>query len=112
MSPLDSPVERISSPLDHADTAELSDNEHLEDHTVPNNETEANNHLEDNIFGFENNYQSLTPGIYQVEPRNSSQVSGSSTDSGYHGNNHNRKRKTGWPITNCECMLILGTGLN
>lgn len=112
MSPLDSPVERISSPLDHADTAELSDNEHLEDHTVPNNETEANNHLEDNIFGFENNYQSLTPGIYQVEPRNSRQVSGSSTDSGYHGNNHNRKRKTGWPITNCECMLVLGTGLN
>ena len=116
MSPLDSPVERISSPLEHDDTAELADNEHLEDHTVTNSEPEANNHQEDNIFGFENNYQYLTPGIYQVEPRNPSQVSGSSTDSGYQGNNHNRQRKIGWTIANCECeyvcMFVLGTGLN
>ena len=115
MSPLDSPVERISSPSEHADTVELADNEHLDDHTVTNNETEDNNHREDNIFGFGNNYQYLTPGINQVEPRNPSQVSGSSTDSGYHGNNHNRQRKTGlWTITNCECMLmiVLGIGSN
>lgn len=115
MSPLDSPVERISSPSEHADTAELADNEHLEDNSVNHTaENENNNHQDDSVFGFENNYKYLTPGIYEVEPRNPSQVSGSSTDSGYHGNNHNRQRKTGlWTVTNCECMLachVLGIG--
>lgn len=104
MSPLDSPVERISSPSENADTAELTDNEHLDDNTITTHEHEDDNHHDDSVFGFENNYQFLKPG--RGEPRNPSQVSGSSTDSGYHGNNHNRHRKTGlWTVTNCECML-------
>jgi len=107
VSPLDSPVERISSPSEHADTAELADNEHLDEQTVNNNDVEDNSHQDNNVFGFENNYQYLAPGIYEVEPRNPSQVSGSSTDSGYHGNNHNRQRKTGlWTVTNCPGRAV------
>lgn len=99
-------MECISSPSEHADAAELADNEHLDEQTVINNDVEDNSHQDNNVFGFENNYQYLAPGIYEVEPRNPSQVSGSSTDSGYHGNNHNRQRKTGlWTVTNCECMF-------
>lgn len=107
ISPLDSPVERISSPpLEHEDTAELDDHEHLGDHMENHAGSEHNNHQDVNGFGFENNYHYLTPDIYEVEPRNPSQVSGSSSDSGYHGNNHNRHRKIGvWRATNCECMF-------
>lgn len=107
ISPCDSPVERVSSPSEHADTAELADHEHLGDHQMENHgENEHNTDNHDNVFGFENNYHYLTPDIYEVEPRNPSQVSGSSSDSGYHGNNHNRQRKIGvWKATNCECML-------
>lgn len=105
ISPRDSPVE--SGPLEHEDTAELADpNEHLEDHTENHCENEHNNNRDDNVFGFENHYHFLTPDIYEAEPRNPSQVSGSSSDSGYHGNNHNRQRKMGvWRASNCECML-------
>ncbi|XP_078361963.1 uncharacterized protein LOC144646297 isoform X2 [Oculina patagonica] len=93
ISPRDSPVERISSPLEPEDTAELENHEHLEDHMENHVESEHTNHQDDNVFGFENNYHYLTPDIYEVGPRNPSQVSGSSSDSGYHGNNHNRHRK-------------------
>ena len=106
MSPLNSPVERISSPSKHADVADMADNEHLDNHSENHAESEDNNQ-QDEGFGFENNFQYLTPGICESQPRNPSQVSGSSTDSGYHGNNHNRQRKTGlWTVSNCECMLI------
>jgi len=107
ISPRDSPVELVSSPLEHEDTAELADpDEHLEDHVENHCQNEHNNNRNDNVFGFENNYHFLTPDIYEVTPRNPSQVSGSSSDSGYHGNNHNRQRKMGvWRASNCECML-------
>lgn len=106
MSPLDSPVERISSPSEHANVADMAENEHLDNHSENHAESEDNNQ-QDEGFGFENNFQYLTPGICESAPRNPSQVSGSSTDSGYHGNNHNRQRKTGlWTVTTCECMLI------
>lgn len=106
MSPLDSPVERISSPSEHANVADMAENEHLDNHSENHAESEDNNQ-QDEGFGFENNFQYLTPGICESEPRNPSQVSGSSTDSGYHGNNHHRQRKTGlWTVTTCECMLI------
>ena len=104
-SPLHSPVERVPSPSDHADTVEMAENEHLDDHSENHVENEDNNQQDEGVFGFENNFQYLAPGICDTEPRNPSQVSGSSTDSGYHGNNHSRQRKTGlWTITNCECM--------
>ena len=106
LSPRDSPVERVSSPLEQEETAELADpDEHLEDHLENHCENEHNKNLDDNVFGFENNYHFLTPNIYEVEPRNPSQVSGSPSDSGYHGNNNNRQRKIGvWRASNCECM--------
>ena len=106
ISPRDSPVERISSPLEHEDTAELEEHVQLEGHVENHVEDEHNNHQDISVFGFENNYHYLTPEIYETEPRNPSQVSGSSSDSGYHGNNHNRQRKLAvWRATNCECML-------
>lgn len=107
ISPRGSPVERISGPLEHEDTAELADpDEHSEENMENHCENEHNNNRDDNVFGFENHYHFLTPDIYEAEPRNPSQVSGSSSDSGYHGNNHNRQRKMGvWRASNCECML-------
>ncbi|XP_078361967.1 uncharacterized protein LOC144646297 isoform X6 [Oculina patagonica] len=107
ISPRDSPVERISSPLEPEDTAELENHEHLEDHMENHVESEHTNHQDDNVFGFENNYHYLTPDIYEVGPRNPSQVSGSSSDSGYHGNNHNRHRKLGvWRAINCPGRAV------
>ncbi|XP_068678463.1 uncharacterized protein [Montipora foliosa] len=106
MSPRDSPVERISSPSEHADTAELVDSEHLESHTITNDQNDDNNHQGVVVFGFENNYQYLAPEISKGQPRNPSQVSGSSTDSGYHSNNH-RQRKTGlWTVSNCPGRAV------
>lgn len=107
MSPLDSPVERISSTSEHADTADLEDTDHVENHTMANDHLgDMSHHHDDGVFGFENNYQHLAPELSKGQPRNPSQVSGSSTDSGYHGNNH-RQRKTGlWTVANCECMFV------
>ena len=106
ISPRDSPVERISSPLEHEDTVELEDNERFGDHLENPDESEHTNHQDDDVFGIVNSYHYLTPDIHGGEPRNPSQVSGSSSDSGYQGNNHNRQRKLGvWRATNCECLL-------
>lgn len=108
ISPRGSPVERISGPLEHEDTAELADpDEHSEEHMENHCENEHNNNRDDNVFGFENHYHFLTPDIYEAEPRNPSQVSGSSSDSGYHGNNHNRQRKMGvWRASNCPGRAV------
>ena len=105
-SPRYSPdVERISSPLENTDTMELAVHEHLENPMENHGENKQNGHQDVNGYGFENNYNYLTPDIYEAEPRYPSQVSGSSSDSGYHGNNHNRHRKIGvWRATSCECM--------
>ncbi|XP_029194545.2 uncharacterized protein LOC114960355 isoform X4 [Acropora millepora] len=103
MSPLDSPVERTSSTSEHADTADLEDTDHVENHTMANDHHGDMNHdHDDGVFGFENNYQHLAPELSKGQPRNPSQVSGSSTDSGYHGNHH-RQRKTGlWTVANSQ----------
>lgn len=97
----DSPdEERVSSPLDHTDVTEITVNGHAEDPM----ENEQNCHQDENGFALENNYSYLTPDICETEPRNPSQVSGSSSDSGYQGNNSHRQRKIGvWRATSCEC---------
>lgn len=61
-------------------------------------------------FGYENNLQYLSPNIQPVQhapvTRNASQVSGGSTDSGYHDNacaGGSRQRRTGlWADLHCK----------
>ncbi|XP_032228098.1 uncharacterized protein LOC116611715 isoform X2 [Nematostella vectensis] len=86
-SPRDSPVELTESPSDL--------------------DTDKDGH-----FGYENNFQHLTPDSHQYHhapvERNFSQVSGSSCDSGYHGGAGNsRKRKTGlWGVSHCPGKAV------
>ncbi|XP_058959697.1 uncharacterized protein [Pocillopora verrucosa] len=96
----DSPdEERVSSPLDNTDVTEITVNGHAEDPM----ENEQNCHQDENGFALENNYSYLTPDICETEPRNPSQVSGSSSDSGYQGNNSHRQRKIGvWRATSSQ----------
>ena len=96
LSPRDSPTERAVSHSEHVERAEVED--HNEDKEV---------HQEEHDFGFENHYQYLAPDLQGTE-KNPSEVSGSSSDSGYHGNNHSRPRKTGlFTVAHCKCNAIL-----
>ena len=101
LSPRDSPVDRIEIPSFTVGPGEHVSCEHLE---VAGHEHEK--HETNNYFGYENNFHFLSPNTCNARTpmeRNVSQVSGSSSDSGYHGVSKNNKNMKPGLWSHCKC---------